>query len=97
MAVNSAPFAWTFDCFRRSTLPAMPKVKPLDERLRGAAIVKMSFRLRDQETSPAFTSLYPGLLRDLSLSDAEVEAYIDAHRDELTRAARGTVDDDELN
>jgi len=49
----------------------------------------MSFRLRDAETSPAFTGIYPGVLRDLRLEDAEVDRFIEEHRAEVEAAARG--------
>jgi hypothetical protein len=67
----------------------MPKTKSLHERLFGAAVLKMSFRLRDAETSPAFTGIYPGVLRDLQLEDAEVDRFIEEHRAEVEAAARG--------
>ena len=72
----------------------MAKTKPLDERLRGAAVLKLSFVLRGNAESPAFRSIYPGILRDLEVTDAQVEAFIAAHRPELEKAARGEVDPD---
>jgi len=65
------------------------KTKSLDEKLFGAAVLKMSFRLRGAENSPAFTGIYPGVLRDLQLDDVAVERYIDQHRSEVETAARG--------
>jgi hypothetical protein len=49
----------------------------------------MSFRLRDAEGSPAFQGVYPGVLRDLGVEDQAVERYIEEHRAEVERAARG--------
>jgi hypothetical protein len=69
----------------------MPKTKSLEERLFGAAVLKMSFRLRGAEGSPAFTGVYPGVLRDLALSDAAVESYIEQHRADVEAAARGSA------
>lgn len=68
----------------------MPKVKTLEERLWGAAVLKMSFRLRGAEDSPAFKGVYPGVLRDLELEDEAVETFIKANKDRVEKAARGT-------
>jgi len=67
------------------------KPKALKDKLFGAAVLKMSFRLRGDEKSPAFQFVYPGVLRDLELEDAAVEKYIEEHREEVERAARGTA------
>jgi hypothetical protein len=65
------------------------KTKSLEEKLFAAAVLKVSFRLRGAENSPAFTGIYPGVLRDLQLDDDAVERYIDQHRSEVETAARG--------
>lgn len=67
----------------------MGKPKSLKDKLYGAAVLKMSFRLRGDEQSPAFQFVYPGVLRDLALEDADVEKYIEEHRDAVETAARG--------
>ena len=67
----------------------MGKTKSLKDKLHGAAVLKMSFRLRGDEQSPAFHGVYPGVLRDLQLEDAAVEAYIAEHREAVEKAARG--------
>ena len=67
----------------------MGKPKALKDKLFGAAVLKMSFRLRGDEDSPAFRAVYPGVLRDLALEDATVERYIAEHRDAVETAARG--------
>jgi hypothetical protein len=67
----------------------MGKPKALKDKLFGAAVLKMSFRLRGDEESPAFKFVYPGVLRDLELEDAAVEKYIEEHRENVERAARG--------
>ena len=67
----------------------MGKPKSLKDKLFGAAVLKMSFRLRGGETSPAFHYVYPGVLRDLELTDEAVEEYIEAHREAVEEAARG--------
>jgi hypothetical protein len=67
----------------------MGKPRSLKDRLFGAAELKMSFRLRGDEKSPAFQYVYPGVLRDLQLDDGAVEKYIEENRAEVERAARG--------
>ena len=69
----------------------MGKAKSLKDKLYGAAVMKMSFRLRGDEESPAFKFVYPGVLRDLELEDAAVEKYIEEHREAVERAARGST------
>jgi hypothetical protein len=66
------------------------KSKPLKDRLWGASVLKMSFRLRGAEASSAFRSIYPGVLRDLELTDDEVEAFIKENQQAVEEAARGT-------
>jgi hypothetical protein len=70
------------------------KPKSLKDKLRGAAVLKMSFRLRNAEESPAFKGIYPGVLRDLELDDKDVEQYIQENKDVVERAARGSVGGD---
>jgi hypothetical protein len=67
----------------------MGKPKALKDKLFGAAVLKMSFRLRGDEDSPAFQFVYPGVLRDLELSDDVVEQYIQTNQDTVVAAARG--------
>lgn len=69
----------------------MGKAKSLKDKLYGAAVLKMSFRLRGDEESPAFKFVYPGVLRDLELEDTAVEKYIVENREAVERAARGTL------
>ena len=67
----------------------MGKPKALKDRLFSAAVLKMSFRLRGDEQSPAFRGIYPGVLRDLELEDTAVEQYIQENRLAVEAAARG--------
>jgi hypothetical protein len=53
------------------------------DRLFGAAILKLSFLLRGKADEPGFRVVYFGTLRELGLVNAEVDAYIAAHRAEL--------------
>ncbi|MBJ6760780.1 hypothetical protein DRW03_17515 [Corallococcus sp. H22C18031201] len=69
----------------------MGKAKGLKDKLYGAAVVKMSFRLRGDEESTAFRVVYPGVLRDLEIDDAAVEKYIEENREAVERAARGST------
>ena len=69
----------------------MGKAKSLKDKLYGAAVMKMSFRLRGDEESPAFRVVYPGVLRDLELEDEAVEKYIEENREAIERAARGAT------
>jgi len=55
----------------------------------GAAVLKLSFRQRGDEASEGFQRVYEGVLRDLGVSDEEVERYLVEHRDEVEQAARG--------
>lgn len=69
----------------------MGKAKGLKDKLYGAAVLKMSFRLRGDEESPAFRVVYPGVLRDLELEDDAVERYIEENREAVEKAARGST------
>ena len=69
----------------------MGKAKTLRDRLFGAAVLKMSFRLRGDEGSPAFQGIYPGVLRDLDLEDEAIEQYIRENRAAVEASARGTA------
>ena len=71
----------------------MGKAKSLKDKLWGAAVLKTSFALRNALESPAFRGVYPGVLRDLGIEDAAVEAYIAENREAVEKAARGTVGD----
>ena len=71
----------------------MGKSKSLKDKLWGAAVLKTSFALRNALESPAFRGVYPGVLRDLGIEDAAVDAYIAEHREAVEKAARGTVGD----
>jgi len=73
----------------------MPKGKSPKEKLFGASVLKMSFRLRGDEQSPAFQFVYPGVLRDLELDDEAVEKYIEENREAVERAARGKTPESE--
>jgi hypothetical protein len=69
----------------------MGREKTHDERLFGAAVLKVSFALRGALDSPAFLAIYPGVLRDLELTDADVDAFVEQHKEAVERAARGST------
>ena len=52
----------------------------------GAAVVKAVLKKRDGVS--ATSALYEGILRDLGVTDADVEAYLDEHREEVEQAIR---------
>jgi hypothetical protein len=54
-----------------------------------AAVVKLSFRLANNESAPAYRFVYEGVLRDFKLEDAQVESYLQANYDRVLKAARG--------
>ncbi len=63
---------------------ARPRTKA--ERLFSAAVVRRSFELQDREYAAGFRFVYEGVLRDLELDDAEVDAYLAEHRGEVEAA-----------
>ena len=64
----------------------MAQAKTRAERLFSAAVVRRSFELQDDQYRDGFRFVYQGVLRDLELTDAEVEAYLAEHRDEVEAA-----------
>jgi hypothetical protein len=55
--------------------------------LLGAAVVKAVLRKRTGD-SDATSALYEGVLRDLGVTDAQVEKYLAEHQDEVEQAIR---------
>ena len=64
----------------------MAKPKTRDEKLFSAAVVRRSFELQDEQYRAGFQFVYQGVLRDLELTDAEVEAYLAEHLAEVEAA-----------
>ncbi len=64
----------------------MARQKTKEERLFAAAVVRRSFALRGEEHQAAFRFMYRGVLRDLDLEEADVEAYLVAHLAEVDAA-----------
>ncbi len=55
--------------------------------LLGAAVVKAVLRKRTGD-SEATSALYEGILRDLGVTDAEVEEYLAEHQEDVEQAIR---------
>lgn len=53
-----------------------------------AAVLKLTFQRRHDEQSPQFKSIYDGVIRDLGVSDADVDVFLAAHRTEVEEAIR---------
>ena len=64
----------------------MAKPKTRDEKLFSAAVVRRSFELQDEQYRAGFQFVYQGVLRDLELTDAEVEAFLAEHLAEVEAA-----------
>ena len=58
--------------------------RPLDtDPLDGAALLKLTFLLQGKQDDPGFRFVYRGVLKDLGLTDAQVDGHITAHRQRL--------------
>lgn len=55
----------------------------------GAAVLKLTFVRRREEQSPQFRSIFEGVLRDLKVTEAQVDAYLAAHRTQIEAAIDG--------
>jgi hypothetical protein len=64
----------------------MARQKTKEEKLFSAAVLRRSFDLRGDEHRAQFQFVYEGVLRDLGLGAAEVEAYLAGHRVEVEAA-----------
>jgi hypothetical protein len=62
------------------------KEKTREEKLFSAAVLRRSFELRGAEHAEGFRFVYEGVLRDLELSEPDVEAYLADHRAEVEAA-----------
>lgn len=62
---------------------------PLD----AAALLKLTFLLQGKQDHPNFRVVYRGVLKDLGLTDAQVERHLEQHRARLHAllVARGVV------
>jgi len=63
--------------------------KPRRNPLLGAAVLKALLRRRRGDDLVKAKALYEGILRDLGLTDEQVEAYLIEHGDDVDEAIRG--------
>jgi hypothetical protein len=72
--------------------PRPPDTDPLD----GAALLKLTFLLQGKQDDHGFRFVYRGVLKDLGLSDAQVDRHIAAHRERLRAILlqRGAIKDE---
>jgi hypothetical protein len=67
----------------------MAEDKTKRDPLFAAAVLKLSFRLANNEETSAFRFVYDGVLRDLKVEDDAVEKYLGEHYEKVLKAARG--------
>jgi hypothetical protein len=65
----------------------MARAQTRKDPLFGAAVVKAVLRKRTGDPS-ATSELYEGVLRDLGVTDAQVEKYLADHKAEVEKAIR---------
>ena len=65
--------------------PAKPRRNPL----LGAAVLRALLRRRRGDDLTKTQALYQGILRDLGLTDEQVEKYLVDHGEEVEEAIRG--------
>jgi len=63
--------------------------KPRRNPLLGAAVLKALLRRRAGDEVDKTRALYQGILRDLGLSDEQVDRYLVEHAEEVEEAIRG--------
>ncbi|HKC60061.1 MAG TPA: hypothetical protein VKB92_08245 [Myxococcales bacterium] len=67
----------------------IPSEKRRRNPLLGAAVVKALLQRRAGDDQKKTISLYEGILRDLGLTDEQVEKYLVEHAEEVEEAIRG--------
>jgi hypothetical protein len=60
--------------------------KTREEKLFSAAVLRRSFELQESRYQEGFRFVYEGVLRDLGLEEAEVEAYLKKHQAAVEKA-----------
>jgi len=63
--------------------------KPRKNPLLGAAVLKALLRRRSGDELVKAKSLYEGILRDLDLTEEQVDRYLAEHGEEVEEAIRG--------
>ncbi len=59
------------------------KAEKRGDPLFGAAVLKLSFMMKDMVDDPGFRVVYFGTLKELGITNDKVNAYINEHRAEL--------------
>lgn len=67
----------------------MAEQKKRKDPMFAAAVLKLSFRLANNEKAPAYRFVYEGVLRDCNLEDKDVEAFLEQNYERVLKAARG--------
>jgi len=62
------------------------KKKTKRDRLKSAAIVKLKYQMLAGTVDDGFQTVFEGVLKDLKLTEEEVDRYIEEHAEELKRA-----------
>ena len=65
-----------------------PSSKPRRNPLLGAAVLKALLVRRNGDAARPTLALYQGVLRDLKLTDEEVESFLAEHEQEVEQAIR---------
>ncbi len=63
--------------------------KAKKDPLLAAAVIKVSWEMRGEQAK-VFEEIYQGVLRDHGVTDEEVVAYLEKHRERIEKLARGT-------
>jgi hypothetical protein len=63
-----------------------PKKKTKSDRLRSAAIVKLKYQMLAGSVDTGFQTVFAGVLKDLNLTEEEVDRYIEENAKELKQA-----------
>jgi hypothetical protein len=56
----------------------------------GVAVLKLSFIMKKMVNHPGFRVVYFGTLKELSLTDSQVDQYIGEHREDLEKHIKQT-------
>ena len=65
---------------------AKRKRKTKSDRLRSAAIVKLKYHMLTGSMDTGFKTVFEGVLKDLRLTEEEVDLYIKEHAEELKKS-----------
>lgn len=57
--------------------------------LLGAAVLKLSLRLANENEEQAYRFVYEGVLRDFGLDEVDVDTYIEKNKEKVLKLVRG--------